>query len=616
LEEGKGDDDVVPVRRLASLFNAGILTAALLLPGPVGVAPVSEAIAGSGNSWALTGSLPSPVTLPEAVKLPDGRVLVLGGNVEAISIDMFLLPIPQIFDPDTGLWSSTSDPPWAPDVLEGMFAAPLADGRVLVGGGTKSGSNGYTSADVHIYDADAPDRGTWTPTTDFPTIVSKADAVLLTDGRVMVCCNGQTPYVYDPSDETWTPTDQIAEEVRDPELLALSGGRAVRFGGWNQFPFGAAFSSSTMEIWDPDDDAWTAVPATVGTNGGAAVVLPDGRIFKAGGMTQGQSSSTLLGNSYLVNPDTLTYETVPDMTPRAEFGMAYLGDGLVLVAGGHLAEPSQSAGAQVFDVNAKKWYTAASMEDARAMHGAVVLDDGRVLMISGEFSSTAEIYTPGDFVPPAIGKPIATFRTDVKMGSSLPARITWSAADSGGSGLVGLDIERSVNGGAYARVGTALSDPTFNTTFTPGKTYRFRVRGKDGSGNVSPWVAGPTLKPKVVQQSAGSVNYSGSWATASSSKYSGGSARTTQAAGASATFKFTGRGVAYVARVGPTRGQVQVYVDGVLAETIDLYAASTGYKYVAFARSWSGSGDHKIKVVCVGTLDRPRIELDAFEVIG
>jgi hypothetical protein len=56
-------------------------------------------------------------------------------------------------------------------------------------------------------------------------------------------------------------------------------------------------------------------------------------------------------------------------------------------------------------------------------------------------------------------------------------------------------------------------------------------------------------------------------------------------------------------------------VDGVLEASVDTYAASTSYRQVVFARSWSTLGPHTLKIVVVGTAGRPRVDIDAFEVL-
>ena len=87
------------------------------------------------------------------------------------------------------------------------------------------------------------------------------------------------------------------------------------------------------------------------------------------------------------------------------------------------------------------------------------------------------------------------------------------------------------------------------------------------------------------------------------------------AAGASASYTFTGRAVAFVTTRAASRGAVKIYIDGVLATTFDCYAASSTFRYVAFARTWTSSGTHTIKLVIVGTAGRPRVDLDAIEVM-
>jgi hypothetical protein len=46
--------------------------------------------------------------------------------------------------------------------------------------------------------------------------------------------------------------------------------------------------------------------------------------------------------------------------------------------------------------------------------------------------------------------------------------------------------------------------------------------------------------------------------------------------------------------------------------TIDLSAATTTYRYVAFSVRWSSLATHRLRVVAVGT---GRVDVDAFGVI-
>ncbi len=221
-----------------------------------------------------------------------------------------------------------------------------------------------------------------------------------------------------------------------------------------------------------------------------------------------------------------------------------------------------------------------------------------------------------DRTPPVTTTPIAHLRYNVSIASSLRAVMTWTSSDVGGAGIKSYDFARSIDGGAFSILFSALASPSASVTMTPGHTYRFEARARDGVGNVGAWVAGPTLHPRLLQQWSSSIVYHGTWYATSSSVYSGGSARYASGAGASASLTVSTRTIAIVTSRGPSRGAMKVYVDGVFVATVDLYAASASYRSVAYARTWSGLGTHTIRIVVVGTAGRPRVDLDAIEFIN
>lgn len=193
-------------------------------------------------------------------------------------------------------------------------------------------------------------------------------------------------------------------------------------------------------------------------------------------------------------------------------------------------------------------------------------------------------------------------------------RVSWSGTDTG-SGVASYDVGRSFDGGAYVTIASATTATSINWTMTPGHTYRFRVRARDKAGNVGSWVATSTWYPVLTQNSSGSLKYAGSWVTSSKAEHSGGSVKSSSTAGASVSYTFTGRAVAWVTTLRPEAGEVQVWVDGALAGTVDTHADAIAYRQVAFSRAWSSSASHTIKLVVVGTDGRPRADLDAFEII-
>jgi hypothetical protein len=195
------------------------------------------------------------------------------------------------------------------------------------------------------------------------------------------------------------------------------------------------------------------------------------------------------------------------------------------------------------------------------------------------------------------------------------SRLTWSATDSGGAGIASYDLERSVDGAAFSPYLSATTTTALGLSLIPGHTYRFAARARDRAGNVGAWVAGSTIRAYLPQDAYAGLTWKGIWRTATGPQCSGGSLRFGLGAGASVTYAFTGRSIAWVTMLGPDRGAARVYVDGLLAATVDLQSSIVVYRRVAFARSWSAAGAHSLRIVVVGTAGRPRVDVDAFEVI-
>ncbi len=224
-----------------------------------------------------------------------------------------------------------------------------------------------------------------------------------------------------------------------------------------------------------------------------------------------------------------------------------------------------------------------------------------------------------DSTAPKATAPTPSLRTDVGLeGTStsqrLLMRVTWGGTDAG-SGIASYDVGRSYDGGGYTTIAAATTATSLNWTMNPGHSYRFRVRARDKAGNVGTWVYASTWYASLTQHSSSSITYAGTWSKGTTAQYSGGTVKFATGAGASATLAFNGRAISLVTTRRSTGGEVQVWIDGLLAGTIDTYAESTAYRQVVFSKAWSGYGSHTIKLVVVGTPDRPRVDLDAFEII-
>ncbi len=143
------------------------------------------------------------------------------------------------------------------------------------------------------------------------------------------------------------------------------------------------------------------------------------------------------------------------------------------------------------------------------------------------------------------------------------------------AGQLAYELQQSTNGGAW----TAIKLPKATATsvvrqLTPGtSTYGFRVRARDRAGNWSGWAQGESFTVSAYQETAPEIAYTGTWTTQAVSSAYGGAMKHASAAGSSATFTFTGRSVSWVGTKASNRGKVEVWLDGSLVATVDLYSA-------------------------------------------
>jgi hypothetical protein len=212
---------------------------------------------------------------------------------------------------------------------------------------------------------------------------------------------------------------------------------------------------------------------------------------------------------------------------------------------------------------------------------------------------------------PTVSGPSTAFR-GATVGTRVPVTVSWGATDRG-SGVWRYEIQGSRNGSAWRDIDlpTRLTTSIIRSLATDG-TYRFRVRARDRVGNWSAWRTGPTLRAGVVQESGGALSWSGAWTRVTDTAAWGGRSRQSGGAGASVRTTFTGRGIAWVAGSGPASGTARVYVDGVLAATLDLKTASDTHRRVVWRRFWGSSRTHQVRIVVAGT---GIIDVDGFAVL-
>ena len=290
---------------------------------------------------------PSSIFCGGNAKLPDGRVLVVGGFGVAVT-GMLGITDTNIFDPAANTWTKMAnmhDPRWYPDLTE------LPDGRYLATSGNSTNSS------------------TW----------------------------ADNPEIYDPATNSWTllpnvNTPQVHEEEYPFSYLAPNS---------KVFTIGP---SEDVSYWDdPNAQTWTPVGSS-GVVNGSSVMYQPGKILYSGGAASVTSSQPAQANTSIIDLTAATpawHAIAPMNYPRIYHTLTMLADGRVLaVGGGNISDQMQiTTGvmpAEIWDPASQQWTTIGSIAAARNYHSTAVLQpDGTVLVSGGGHPET--LNDPGQF---------------------------------------------------------------------------------------------------------------------------------------------------------------------------------------------------------------------------
>jgi parallel beta-helix repeat protein len=195
----------------------------------------------------------------------------------------------------------------------------------------------------------------------------------------------------------------------------------------------------------------------------------------------------------------------------------------------------------------------------------------------------------------------------------VPVTFSWSSI--GVADAYAFSVRRDA--GSWTALSLARRTSLSKTaTLATGHTWRGRLRLHTPPSTWSPWATTAAFVAARAEETSGLVTYGpGTWRRIASGGALGGSVRYATSANAAATIRFTGRAVAWVSPVGPTRGSAKVYLDGAYRTTISLHRTSFAARRLVYRASWSVSGTHVLKIVAVGTAGHARIDVDAFAIL-
>lgn len=307
-----------------------------------------------------------------ALAAPDGAVVVIGGsrgqNTLSEAIDRF--------DPATRRFTR----------LGSMYtgramhtATPLPDGRALVLGGQVGLANGGFAERVDLQSGTVESAG-WPVR---PRV--RHAAVALADGRVLVVGGLQSDSVelWDPATLRFRLVAARMHNPREfPSATLLADGRVLIVGGDHE-----AARQRLAEVFDPRTETFEPVASPLDAQRRAmhgAHRLADGRVLVLGGELRDTAGLTPLDSVLVFDPATQTLTAEGRLErPRSLVRSLLLPDGQLRLFGGHTdAEPAaRSAGAYTPGGTGR---ALAAMPAGRAWHTATPLPDGRVLILGGD----------------------------------------------------------------------------------------------------------------------------------------------------------------------------------------------------------------------------------------
>ena len=285
------------------------------------------------GTWAVTGQMNIPRAGATATLLPDGQVLVAGGTSVTGTI---VLSSAELYNPATGTWSVTGSMHHGRtgcclDAGAEPSATLLPDGQVLVAGGEDANFNLLSSAELYN-----PATGKFTPTGSMTTGRVGQSATLLNNGQVLIAGGGGTATeLYNPATGKFTPTGSMISAHGDNVGTLLPGGDVLVTG--KAQTFAELYDPATGQWSNASAGLPACLSNQECRQFSTATLLPTGNVLLAGGLVGLISNPQTTATAMLYHPGTGTWTSTGSMTTGRENQTAtLLQDGQVLMAGGTL----------------------------------------------------------------------------------------------------------------------------------------------------------------------------------------------------------------------------------------------------------------------------------------
>lgn len=221
----------------------------------------------------------------------------------------------------------------------------------------------------------------------------------LSDGRVLATAGWNASStltsceIYNPTTGIWSPTGSIKTGIRSyVNTILLQNGKVLMVGG-NGLNLNTTYK--TCELFNPSTGTWSQTGSLATARSFIEVVrLPNGRVLAIGGTT-GNGAATTTNTCEIYNPATGTWSAAAPITGARNFSQAVLlANGKVLVIGGKTTTGANLNTCMLYDYTTNTWTATGTMATARVQHRAITLPNGKILVTGGESVSSCEIYDP------------------------------------------------------------------------------------------------------------------------------------------------------------------------------------------------------------------------------
>ena len=359
-------------RALPGLFGALALVA---LAGFLVASSLPSAARADGE-WSSFAELQRPRAFAQALALPSGEILVVGG------LDR---DDPQITNTKSELIDPLSQHvTLLQQTLLGRLHQSVTlgrDERVVMAGGVEWVGDHWSPVDrVEVY---VPARRTLYAAA--PLLAARSDqaAVTLHDGRVMLIGGNfnttllASTEIYDPSANAWTLAAPMPRPRTQHTAVTLRDGTVLVLGGVDS----DGGATDTTFIYDPTTNKWSQGPVmTMPRLQQSTVMLPNGDVLLAGGdKTAGSTSEVYLSREGRFVPSGSLVEA------RFVAQMAALPDGRVVLTGGlppNLTAYHPLASTEIWDPASRTWRLLTPTASGRAW-GTLLRVGGALYLVSG-----------------------------------------------------------------------------------------------------------------------------------------------------------------------------------------------------------------------------------------